>query len=414
MNPKHGEPDHFCSGGCAGYAGGGTVTADKPDPSEIPEDIKEYVKKAHKEQIESRPDESWRITPPKKPDSIAPYKRDDEDIEAAKEEELPHFDEGGEVGADQPVDPNQDLKDMAPAGSGLLSPAPFAPIQPANPAPIDNAPPPPPAPIAPAPQNVQRGTIPATEPTDQDFMLKANKLLGLDPGQQAAFMKLLGDRSQKGQIGAGIAGIGDAIASGGTLGKVNPGNLQRSEDLIQNKQKEGIEGAQLLRGNQKDNFELGQTLRGNSPYSPALQKALVTQFHVPAALAGAPRDVINKMLDPIAQTQLKEAEIAETEAYRGSTIDLQKSQLAATVANQKAQQENAERERKQEAAKALLSRGPLDKAAAILSNTATGKATKTLSDEMKTYPPDVTAFAEKHGITPEQAQAVKAKRTEGQ
>ena len=30
--PEHGEPNHFCHGGCAGYAAGGTVTEEKPDP----------------------------------------------------------------------------------------------------------------------------------------------------------------------------------------------------------------------------------------------------------------------------------------------------------------------------------------------------------------------------------------------
>ena len=81
-------------------------------------------------------------------------------------------------------------------------------------------------------------------------------------------MKLLGNKSQFGQIGAGVAGIGDAIASGGTLGKVNPGNLGKAEDIIQNKEKAGIEGMQTIRGNQEKAEKLSLKLKAQDPNSP--------------------------------------------------------------------------------------------------------------------------------------------------
>jgi hypothetical protein len=64
-----------------------TMTEDEEkDPSVIPEDIKEFIREAHKERNESRPDEGWRITPAAKPDAVnAPYKRDDEETPEGSE-----------------------------------------------------------------------------------------------------------------------------------------------------------------------------------------------------------------------------------------------------------------------------------------------------------------------------------------
>ena len=45
---EHGQEGHFCDGGCAGYAGGGEVAEEK-DPSVLPEEVKEFVRQAHKD-----------------------------------------------------------------------------------------------------------------------------------------------------------------------------------------------------------------------------------------------------------------------------------------------------------------------------------------------------------------------------
>lgn len=316
-----------------------TDEEEEKDPSVIPEDIKEFIRQAHEERQDSRPDEGWRIMPGPKPEAIdAPYKQDEEDMPESDDvlDQLKsvgmNFDEGGVI-----PDSNQELQDVADAGTKPLGMPPLA------------APAPPMAskPMAPAPMSAPAQAMPAAPaaaPTDQAYMDRANKLLGLNPNQQAGFMKLLGNNAQKGQIGAGLAGIGDAIASGGTLGKVNPGGLHSAEELIQNKTNEGLQGMQTIRGNQEKALDVGEKLRGNDPFSPEIQKALVTQFHIPRALANAPRETIFKMLDPIAQTQLKEAELSQEAGYKNAALDLQKQQLKATVDNQKAEREHADKE----------------------------------------------------------------------
>ena len=359
---------------------------EKNDASEIPDDIREFVDKAHKDRRESRPDEGWHIKPVEKPEAVAPYKKDDNDMErdaAEKKAGLPGYAAGGEVpGYDdggQTPDPNQDLQDIIGAGGTMpgappITPPPAPAIQPADNAPIEK-------PDVPAPAPVVNTPAPAAPPTtDASYMDKANKLLGLNPDQQASFMKMLGQKSQGAQIGAGIAGIGDAIASGGTLGKVNPGGMQRAEDMIQNKEKAGIEGVQTIRGNQEKAQELADKLQSrdpNSPLSKYAQKAYgsigkklgLDLTHASAALIG---DVTGKGVEALNteyQGQLKQ-----------TGLDLQREQIKATIANQKAERREADTTRAADAAKTLANQGIVRKGLNQL--TSSGRAAqKTLEDQ---------------------------------
>lgn len=368
-----------------GMAGGGVVEAEKEDG--MPADIVEFVEKSHRQKAESRPDETWRVSPHQKPEGMAPYKLEDElagweKLPAEVREEGPGpneepkgYAEGGAV--DQPFDPNQLLQDIAPAGTGTLAPGPAMPKP-------DNTPiAPPPAPMAQAPAAPMAApTAAAQAPTDQTFLDKANKLLGLNPEEQAGFMKMLGGNAQKAQLGSALAGIGDAIASGGTLGKVNPGALARSEELIQGKTKEGLEGMQTIRANQEKAQELADKLQARDPSSPLskyAQKAYagvgkkigLDLSHASAQLIG---DVAGKGVDALNtefQGQLK---------MMG--LDLQKQQLAATVANQKAERELAAAGRRSEAAKDLAGRSTLQAVAGAIPGTAANAAKKTLEAEM--------------------------------
>jgi|HubBroStandDraft_3_1064219.scaffolds.fasta_scaffold22887_2 hypothetical protein len=343
--------------------GGIAGAPEKNDPSDIPEEIKEYVKESHKADRESRPDENWRIKPAEKPSSVAPYKRDEEETASEDHGEgpstsgIPHFDEGspGMVGDD----PNAILQELAPQGSGTIAPSPDMPVQPPDQPPIQATTQPPAAPVAP----VARTTSPASPVTDQTFMDRANKMLGLGPDQQAAFMNLLGNNTQKGQIGAGIAGIGDAIASGGTLGKVNPGALNRSEDLIQNKTKEGIEGMQTIRGNQEKAFDVAQKLEAQDPKSPLSQYAQKAYGDVGKKLG---LDLSHASASLIADVAGKGVEELNTE-YQGQLkqmgLQLQKEQVEATKANQEAERRQAALTAQQTANKTLADQGLLKKAA---------------------------------------------------
>lgn len=408
----HGEVGHFCDGGCASYAEGGEVPdqaptdTDKNDPSDLPEDVREYVEKQHKAIRESRPDENWRIKPMEKAENMAPYKREEEEEKAEEDAGIPHFDEGGQV--DQVPDQNALFQEIAPPGTGTLSPSPAAtppmaaPIAP-PPVPKVMAPPPPPLPPAPA-------------LTDQDYVNKANKMMGLNPQEQAAFMKLLGGNSQKAQIGAAVAGVGDAIASGGTLGKVNPGNLSRSEDLIQGNTKAGIEGMQTIRGNQEKALEEADKLEARDPKSP-LSKWAQKAYGPVGKKIGLNLD--NASASLIGDVTGKGVEALNTEFQSQMKImglDLQKKQVEATIGNQKAEREAQKASNVQGAAKALSDKGALKSLVDMIPGTAGHAANKVLERQAAAgnFTPDVTAYAEKNGITPEQAQAIKDKRTGGQ
>jgi hypothetical protein len=389
-----------------GYAEGGMVEQPESGDVEIPEDVKEYVEKLHVQRQESRPDEGWRMVPGKKPADEIPYKRDTEDDEAPEETmaeapmaEVPGFAEGGVV------DPNELLGQIAPQGTGMVSPSPASAPAPAAPMPA--------APAAPAPALPPAPMAP--QPTDADYMQKANKLLGLDAGQQAGFMKLLGDRSQKAQLGSAVAGIGDAIASGGTLGKVNPGALNKSEEIIKDRENAGLTGMQTIRGNQKDAQELGDKLQArdpNSPLSKYAQKAYgavgkkigIDLSHASASLIA---DVTGKGVDAL-NTELQNQ-------LKLMNLDLQKKQLDALNANRQSEREIATAGRRSEAAKALAGRSTLQSLAGAIPFTSANKAKGELENEMKlgNYSADVTAYAQKHGISTEEAQAIKDKRTKG-
>ncbi len=418
------------------------------DPSIIPEDIKEFVEKAHQGRNDSRPDENWRIMSGDQLAAIAPYKLD-EDSESAQSDipgyadggvipEQPEpeskiitflrnlaMSHGGDAGSDQSeaqkamnidpsvkgyadggmiTDPNQELMDLAPMGTGALVPSPAAP-----------------PPMAPTPKVAATGLAPVSAPmpppaapappaTDQTYMDRANKMLGLDPTQSASFMKLLGDKSQKAQLGAGLAGIGDAIASGGTLGKVNPGGLGKSEDLIQNKENAGIAGMQTIRGNQEKTFETSQKLQAqdpNSPLSKYAQKAYagigkklgLDLSHASAGLIG---DVTGKGVDALNteyQNQLK---------MMG--LDLQKKQVEATIGNQKAERDIARTGQQLSATEKLGTRTLGNKVEGLIPGTPANTEKKALERISSGFTPDVLAYADKHGITPEQAQAQKERR----
>jgi hypothetical protein len=370
--------------------------ADAKDPAEIPDDIREYVEKAHKQIRESRPDEGWRIKSADREDSVAPYKREEEETASEDHGEgdstsgMPHYDEGGTVG-DQPFDPNAILREIAPPGTGMIAPSPAAPV--ASAAPV--APPPVPAAAVPKPPMPSAPGL-----TDQDFMDRANKMLGLGPEEQAGFMKLLGNNAQKSQIGAGIAGIGDAIAAGGTLGKVNPGALKNSEDIIQNKTKQGLEGMQTIRGNQEKAFETADKLEARDPKSPLSKYAQ-------KAYAGVGKkigiDLSNASAALIADVTGKGVEALNTE-YQGQLkqmgLQLQKAQVDATIANQKAERDIAREGHQADAAKTLADRGILKTVANAIPGTAGHKATQILEKQAmgNTGPVSVNSHAEYNAL----------------
>lgn len=121
--------------------------------------------------------------------------------------------------------------------------------------------------------NILRGTnapvqpIPSAPVSDpaQPYNDKASQILGTDPGQISQLLENLRQQSNKSQIGAGIAGLGDAIAS---VGGNNPNHLGQAEDLIQKNRDFGLKGPELRASLGKQQFELSQNLQEQNPNSP--------------------------------------------------------------------------------------------------------------------------------------------------
>lgn len=341
---------------------------DENDPSIIPEEIQDYVERAHKATRESRPDEGWRIKSMEKSGSVAPYKRDEEEEEEASDSDVLQFAEGGQV-----PDPNAILQEIAPPGTGMLTPSPSR----GTPMAPQAVPPPVPQEVAaPAPMAPPKPSVPGL--TDQDFMNKANKMLGLGPDQQAGFMKLLGGNAQKAQLGAGLAGIGDAIASGGTLGKVNPGALNKSEDLIQSRTNEGIQGMQTIRGNQEKAFEVADKLEARDPQSPLSKWAQKAYGSIGKKLGLDLNNASAALIGDVTGKGVEALNVEYQNQLKQMGLSLQQRQVEATIGNQKAERDIAREGHQAEAAKTLADRGIFKTLANAIPGTAGHKATQVL------------------------------------
>ncbi len=98
-------------------------------------------------------------------------------------------------------------------------------------------------------------------------MRSAEKLLGTSPDQRAALAQAMQKYIRGGQVGAGIAGIGDAIASGGTLGKVNPRGLEAAEGRLTETAKTGMENYDTQLAQREKVFEQAKQLMQDDPNS---------------------------------------------------------------------------------------------------------------------------------------------------
>lgn len=95
-------------------------------------------------------------------------------------------------------------------------------------------------------------------------------------------------------------------------------------------------------------------------------------------------------------------------------LQLQKEQVEATKANQEAERRQAEVTQKQSAQEKVAGRTLAQRLAdKVLGNPAEAALEKSATGGTG-YAPDVLAYAQKHGITPELAQEQKNRRTKGQ
>lgn len=211
------------------------------------------------------------------------------------------------------------------------------------------------------------------------------------------------------------AGFADALMQG-VARAGNPGfqkNLQDRQQGVYNDVTGAVKGAHdTAQGDIKADIEL-DSKNPASPMSRAVQKAYASTL----IAAGIPKDQVqNVSADLAGDISAKRITLEDALArmklentYRMGELNLQGLTAQANIANQQAT-------RRESAAGKLADRGLWRRSADYLTG---NPATKALEGEITagttgTFEPDVMRFAQTHNITPEQAKAIKDKRSGGQ
>lgn len=226
------------------------------------------------------------------------------------------------------------------------------------------------------------------------------------PDQQKAVLDMI--QKEQGGLGArlGRAGTGfaDAIMQG--VARAGPGQFQKNFQENQNNQLDRQAAAipQLQEMNAK-NMAAKQALEGKSAATPlGAADAKAAQFLAKqlwpnisaqqlAAISQNP-DALSKILPEGVDLKKALADVEASTAFRNAQLALQGATLANTTAHQKTDEEL----RRQEQA---------------LQHPIQNAVKGFMGGNNQNYTPDVTAYAQRHGITPARAQTVKDKRTGG-
>lgn len=235
---------------------------------------------------------------------------------------------------------------------------------------------------------------PGLQPSDLEGYIKGqeSQLDKWGPDKEAAVMQNVTEGYKKpGYIASeGLAGLGDAIMQG--VARAGPGGslnavMRNKENAIKNT---GDQISRLQEGNMKQ-MAAKQSLEAMRPGS-ALSKSATPVLEATLKAMGIPDDQIPKFLSNPNEARraietLKEVipakdKIKIENELKLMELRLQEANINATHAEHSAQQDIERGKTRSEAAKALLARGPLDKAASLVPFTSSREATKTLESEM--------------------------------
>jgi hypothetical protein len=216
-----------------------------------------------------------------------------------------HFDEGG---------------DVQPAISGMIP-------DPTQPAPLP-ASPSAPAPVAPpAPSSTGKAVNDA--------------MGGVTPEMLKQLADSLNSKNKWGQVGAGIAGIGDAIQS---VGGIKGENMQNAEGLIQRNRENALKDVEMQAGAGKQKYELGKDIGGRDPSSVESFHAQQTYGPLLAKMGFKPEEVqkmpaylINGVADGSISLEKAKGELAIAGATLNANTSLRKDVNAQTEKNERVQ-----------------------------------------------------------------------------
>lgn len=282
--------------------------------------------------------------------------------------------------------------------------------------------PPPQTPIGP----MMAPTPPTSSPQDDLAAFQAQQRAGMakyGPEQQMAVEEAImkGRRSPGAIAGNAMTGLADALMQG--VARAGPGNFQSSLQNRQDKTDEGYRNAmgkaqEGKMAQMKQEMELAQQ-DPTSAISRSIQKAYgptlkqmpggqnLTDEQIALIPASTMGDISSKKIDLTKAL----AELANTQSFREASLGMQQATLANTARHEKTEEGIAKGAKALDATKTLAAQGPLKR----LTSWATGNPAQTaLQNQSAGVDPDAAAYAEKHGITPAEAQAIKDKRTGGQ
>lgn len=259
-----------------------------------------------------------------------------QEMERAKMRQPEHFDEGGTAGdmpqlmGDLTPGSSDQIPVDVPRGTNTPIPTPPALVNKQAPAPM------PTAPAAPAPVGLSTG--PAPSPIDTSDAQATKIMGGVTPETIQRLLQNLNSQSKGAQVGAGIAGIGDAIAS---VGGQNPGHMKNAEDLIQKRREEALAVPGQMSALGKEKFGITEQLQAKDPNSafskvtqnaerPTLKKLGWSDDQISKTPAIAIQDATKNSLtyeDTQAKFGLEKATIAQTGAYQQGMLANTKAEI---------------------------------------------------------------------------------------
>lgn len=243
-----------------------------------------------------------------------------------------------------------------------------------------------------------------------------------NPDKEAAVMQHLQEGYKKPGflLAEGAAGLGDAIMQG--VARAGSGNfLNTVEKNKENAIKNASDQLTHLDESNLKHMGVKQGLEAMRPGS-ALNKSATPVLEATLKAMGIPEADIPKFLSNPNEARkaietLKEVIPAKDKVKIENELKIielrmQEANLAQTHKERSTQQALEEKKNEGEAAKTLANRGVWRRLTDKISG---NPATKVLESQLSSkFSPDVTSYAQRHNITPEQAQTVKDKRTRGQ
>lgn len=210
------------------------------------------------------------------------------------------------------------------------------------------------------PENDSRGTIlqgnPPTPPqtpgtplpgaSEDAFNQKASGIMGgVTPEKIQQLFDSLNKQANHSQIGAGIAGIGDAIAS---VGGQHPGYMKQAEDTINENRKLGLQIPGQMAQVGKERYGLAQELQSKDPASPfskvtqnANRQLLKSMGASDEQVSSMPASAINDVVGHQVTLQEALARIKQEGTYQKGMLENTKAANEQTKQHQNAEEELA-------------------------------------------------------------------------